>query len=181
MKSRYLLSIGLIATILTFSFGMSQSISYSMPFKTNFQNLSPQAKQQVECLAENIYFESGYEPKEGQVAVAFVTLNRLKSGIFAKDICGVVKQKINNVCQFSWYCEDRQYNISTNKSLTSSNNSLYNSIRELATNVYANSERMIDPSNGALYYHADYVKPGWKNMQTTAVIGRHIFYNKKGI
>ena len=181
MKSRYLLSIGLIATILTFSFGMSQSISYSMPFKTNFQNLSPQAKQQVECLAENIYFESGYEPKEGQVAVAFVTLNRLKSGIFAEDICGVVKQKINNVCQFSWYCEDRQYNISTNKSLTSSNNSLYNSIRELATNVYANSERMTDPSNGALYYHADYVKPGWKNMQTTAVIGRHIFYNKKGI
>ena len=181
MKSRYLLSIGLIATILTFSFGMSQSISYSMPFKTNFQNLSPQAKQQVECLAENIYFESGYEPKEGQVAVAFVTLNRLKSGIFAEDICGVVKQKINNVCQFSWYCEDRQYNISTNKSLTSSNNSLYNSIRELATNVYANSDRMTDPSNGALYYHADYVKPGWKNMQTTAVIGRHIFYNKKGI
>ena len=181
MKSRYLLSIGIIATILTFSFGMSQSISYSMPFKTNFQNLSPQAKQQVECLAENIYFESGYEPKEGQVAVAFVTLNRLKSGIFAEDICGVVKQKINNVCQFSWYCEDRQYNISTNKSLTSSNNSLYNNIRELATNVYANSDRMTDPSNGALYYHADYVKPGWKNMQTTAVIGRHIFYNKKGI
>ena len=138
-------------------------------------------RSQVECLAENIYFESGYEPKEGQVAVAFVTLNRLKSGIFAEDICGVVKQKINNVCQFSWYCEDRQYNISTNKSLTSSNNSLYNSIRELATNVYANSERMTDPSNGALYYHADYVKPGWKNMQTTAVIGRHIFYNKKGI
>lgn len=181
MKARYLISISLIAAILTFSFGMSQSISYSMPFKTNFQNLSPQAKQQVECLAENIYFESGYEPKEGQVAVAFVTLNRVKSGIFENDICGVVKQKINNVCQFSWYCEDRQYNISANKSLTSSNNSLYNSIRELATNVYANSERMTDPSNGALFYHADYVKPGWKNMQTTAVIGRHIFYNRKGI
>ena len=143
--------------------------------------VAPEFDREVQCLAENIYFESGYEPKEGQVAVAFVTLNRLKSGIFAEDICGVVKQKINNVCQFSWYCEDRQYNISTNKSLTSSNNSLYNSIRELATNVYANSERMTDPSNGALYYHADYVKPGWKNMQTTAVIGRHIFYNKKGI
>ena len=181
MKTRYLISISLITAILTFSFGMSHSISYNMPFKTNFNNLSPQAKQEVECLAENIYFESGYEPKEGQIAVAFVTLNRVKSGIFENDICGVVKQKIRNVCQFSWYCEDRQHNISANKSLTTSNNSLYNSVRELATLVYANSDRMIDPSNGALFYHADYVKPGWKNMQTTAVIGRHIFYNRKGI
>ena len=179
MKSRYLLSIGLIATILTFSFAMSQSISYNMPFKTNFQNLSPQAKQQVECLAENIYFESGYEPKEGQVAVAFVTLNRLKSGIFAEDICGVVKQKINNVCQFSWWCEDKPHAISTNKSLTNSSNLLYNDIRNLATYVYVNSDKMSDPSKGALYYHADYVNPRWPNMIRLTQIGRHIFYNKK--
>jgi spore germination cell wall hydrolase CwlJ-like protein len=57
---------------------------------------------------------------------------------------------------------------------------LYNDIRELAVSVYINYERMIDPSNGALFYHADYVNPGWRNMKTTAIVGRHIFYNRTG-
>ena len=66
-------------------------------FKANYNMLSPEAKQQVECLAENMYFEAAYEPKVGQIAVAFVTINRVKSGRFEHDICGVVKQKIQNV------------------------------------------------------------------------------------
>jgi spore germination cell wall hydrolase CwlJ-like protein len=180
MKSSFLICIATIMVILTISFGMAAQIRYDMPFKTKFNNLSPQAKAEVECLAENIYFESAYEPKQGQIAVAFVTLNRVKSGLFETDICGVVKQKIRNVCQFSWYCEDKPYRISTEKRLTSSPNSLYNDIRELAVSVYINYERMIDPSNGALFYHADYVNPGWRNMKTTAVVGRHIFYNRTG-
>jgi spore germination cell wall hydrolase CwlJ-like protein len=40
---------------------------------------------------------------------------------------------------------------------------------------------MTDPSNGALFYHADYVDPKWKNMIRTNVIGRHIFYNRKNL
>ena len=44
--------------ILTISFGMASQIRYDMPFKTKFNNLSPEAKAEVECLAENIYFES---------------------------------------------------------------------------------------------------------------------------
>jgi spore germination cell wall hydrolase CwlJ-like protein len=180
MKSSFLICVAAVAVILTISFGMAAQIRYDMPFKTTFNNLSPQAKAEVECLAENIYFESAYEPKQGQIAVAFVTLNRVKSGLFETDICGVVKQKIRNVCQFSWYCEDKPYRISTEKRLTSSPNSLYNDIRELAVSVYINYERMIDPSNGALFYHADYVNPGWRNMKTTAIVGRHIFYNRTG-
>lgn len=180
MKSSFLICIAAIMVILTISFGMASQIRYDMPFKTKFNNLSPQAKAEVECLAENIYFESAYEPKQGQIAVAFVTLNRVNSGLFEADICGVVKQKIRNVCQFSWYCEDKAHRISTEKRLTSTPNSLYNEIRELAVSVYINYERMIDPSNGALFYHADYVNPGWKNMKTTAVVGRHIFYTRTG-
>ena len=180
MKSNFLICIITIMVIFSISFGMAAQIRYDMPFKTKFNSLSPQAKEEVECLAENIYFESAHEPKQGQIAVAFVTLNRVNSGLFKTDICGVVKQKNRNVCQFSWCCEDKPYRISTEKSLTSTPNLLYNRIRELAVSVYINYERMIDPSNGALFYHADYVNPGWKNMQTTAVVGRHIFYTKKG-
>ncbi len=152
-----------------------------MIFKANYNMLSPDAKQQVECLAENIYFEAAYEPKKGQVAVAFVTINRVKSGRFENDICGVVKQKTQNVCQFSWWCEDRPKAIATSKVLTNGQNQVYNDIRNLALHVYANYEKLEDPSKGALFYHADYVKPGWRNMEYLTTIGRHLFYNRKDL
>ena len=41
----------------------------------------------------------------GKIAVAFVTLNRVKSAKYPKTICNVVAQKgKNGVCQFSWVC-----------------------------------------------------------------------------
>jgi spore germination cell wall hydrolase CwlJ-like protein len=150
-------------------------------FKANFNMLSADAKKEVECLAENIYFEAAYEPKVGQVAVAFVTINRVKSGRFENDICGVVKQKIQNVCQFSWWCEERPKAIATSKVLTNGQNPVYNSVRDVALHVYANYEKLEDPSKGALFYHADYVKPGWRNMEYLTTIGRHLFYNRKDL
>lgn len=38
------------------------------------------------------------------IAVAHVVLNRIKSSKFPETICGVVKQKVAGVCQFSWVC-----------------------------------------------------------------------------
>lgn len=146
-----------------------------MPMKVSFKDLSPKTKLQVECLAQNIYFESGHESQKGQIAVAMVTMNRVKSRIFPKTICGVVKQKVQETCQFSWYCEGK-FDV---KSLTHFNNSLYNSVRELAVYIYVNHENMNDPSKGALFYHADYVKPHWKNMVYLTQIGHHKFYDKK--
>ena len=43
-------------------------------------------EQQLDCLAINIYREAGYEPFEGKVAVAQVTLNRVQTGKFGKDV-----------------------------------------------------------------------------------------------
>jgi spore germination cell wall hydrolase CwlJ-like protein len=182
MQLRILTTLALIAGILFFGLAMAHmNQSKSMPYKAYFNNLTADTKKQIECLAENIYFEAAHEPEQGKVAVAFVTLNRVKSKHFENDICGVVKQKAGGVCQFSWYCEDRPKAISQNKVLTNSNNSLYNDIRNLAIYVYANYEMINDPTNGALFYHADYVKPGWRNMEKTAIIGRHIFYIRKDL
>ena len=64
---------------------------------------------QLDCLTRNIYWESATEPFEGKVAVAQVTINRVESGRFASDICGVVYQKNvvydKVICQFSWFCD----------------------------------------------------------------------------
>jgi hypothetical protein len=69
-----------------------------------YNQLTKETQKQVDCLADNIYHEAGFEPNDGKVAVALVTLNRMQDPRFPKDICGVVKQRTASVCQFSWFC-----------------------------------------------------------------------------
>jgi spore germination cell wall hydrolase CwlJ-like protein len=111
----------------------------------------------------------------GQKAVAFVTINRVQTGNYANSICDVVFQKTGGTCQFSWYC-DKKF---TDRRLTIKDTTLYNDIRELATHIVINFEKMDDVTKGATYYHADYVNPGWK-LDKVDQIGRHIFYKRKG-
>lgn len=133
-------------------------------------------ERQLDCLAMNIYREAGYEPFEGKVAVAQVTMNRASSGQFPSDICGVIYQKSvvmeKVVCQFSWYCEGPIKNKPINQSA-------YDESYEVAKKVLLEGFRL-NILKDALYYHADYVNPQWP-FQTIGKIGRHIFYkgNKK--
>lgn len=151
------------------------NIDALLPFKTSYHFLSKDVQRQVTCLAENIYFEAAHEPLDGKKAVAFVTLNRVRTGNYADSICDVVYQKTGGTCQFSWYC-DRKF---TDRRLTIKDTMLYNDIRELATNIVVNHDKLKDVTNGATYYHADYVNPGWK-LEKVDQIGRHIFYKRKG-
>jgi N-acetylmuramoyl-L-alanine amidase len=129
----------------------------------------------ISLIALTIGFTALTVTNKGQLAVAFVTINRVKSGHFEDDICGVVKQKFKGVCQFTWYCEN------TTRSLTGRAEVVYNDVKDLAVYVYANYDKLEDPSKGALFYHADYVNPKWKNMEHLTTIGRHIFYIRKDL
>jgi spore germination cell wall hydrolase CwlJ-like protein len=142
----------------------------------DFTDLTPVAKKEVECLADNIYFESAYEPKDGKIAVGLVTMNRVTHG-FDDSVCGVVKQKTNSTCQFSWWCDAKAKLTSVYKDryLTDRQKEAYNDSQDVAVYVYMNYDNMKDITRGALYYHADYVHPGWR-LQKTVTIGRHIFY-----
>jgi spore germination cell wall hydrolase CwlJ-like protein len=127
---------------------------------------------QLDCLARNIYHEAGYEPFEGKVAVAQVTINRAESGQFPSDICQVVYQKNivyqKVLCQFSWYC-------TAAGSQKPMNGPVYTESMEVAKKVLLEGFRLRD-LNDALYYHADYVNPGW-GKKPIAKIGHHIFYH----
>jgi spore germination cell wall hydrolase CwlJ-like protein len=151
---------------------------YYIPASVGYKALSKPTQKQVDCLAENIYFEAGHESKDGQIAVALVTLNRLASGNYGSDVCGVIKQRTvingNTICQFSWMCDT----MLTSKRLTIIHSSLYNSVRDVAVYVLMNYENMADITKGATYYHADYVNPQWGLPKTTQ-IGRHIFYKRQ--
>jgi spore germination cell wall hydrolase CwlJ-like protein len=129
---------------------------------------------QLECLAKNIYWEAAQEPFEGKVAVAQVTLNRVEDGRFGKDVCGVVYQKSvvyeKIICQFSWVCENNHQKFKPVYAKS------YAESEEVAKRVYFEKFRL--PSlNDALYYHATYVRPGWKK-EKIAQIGQHIFYKE---
>ena len=143
--------------------------SDSVLLDVSYNQLTKDTQKQIDCLAENIYHEAGYESREGKEAVALVTLNRMQDPRFPKDICGVVKQKTTSVCQFSWFCHK----------VSISNKDVYEDAKEVAVYVYANYENLKDITKGALYYHADYVNPRWK-LEKTTVIGRHIFYKESG-
>ena len=128
-------------------------------------------ERQLDCLAKNIYHEASGESFEGKVAVAQVTMNRSESGRFPKDICGVVYQKNvfleKIVCQFSWYCQNSGKTVVKDQQA-------YNESYAVAKKVLLEGFRL-DMLKKAMYYHADYVSPGWKK-EKIGKIGRHIFY-----
>lgn len=131
-------------------------------------------ERQLNCLAKNIYHEAGFEPFEGKVAVAQVTINRSNSGQFPNDICAVVYQKgviyDKVICQFSWYCEQPG-------KIRPINSAAYAESYAVAKKVLLENFRL-DGLKNALYYHADYVNPQW-GKEKIAKIGRHIFYSDR--
>lgn len=140
-----------------------------------YDELRPDVRKQVDCLADNIYFEARSEPETGQIAVAQVTMNRVKSGKFPETVCGVVKQKTNDTCQFSWWCDAKARSQSLKRIF---DKATYNKIREIAMMVYFDEEEDIpDVTNGALYFHAVHVT-GSPKKRSSVRIGQHIFYNR---
>jgi spore germination cell wall hydrolase CwlJ-like protein len=128
-------------------------------------------EQQLACLSKNIYYEAGGEPFEGKVAVAQVTMNRVQSGQFPADVCKTIYQKNviyeKVICQFSWACD-------RNTGSRPPNNPNYRESEEVAKKVLLEEFRL-PALKEAMYYHADYINPGWRR-EKVAKIGHHIFY-----
>ena len=124
---------------------------------------------ELHCLAENVYYESKGESFEGKLAVAQVTINRVNSGKFPSTICGVVKQKIGQTYQFSWV----GMTVSKLKNPYQWEESVIVAKKALTSSV---AHDILHKSN-ALYFHANYVNPGWKLTRVTQ-IGNHIFYRE---
>jgi spore germination cell wall hydrolase CwlJ-like protein len=123
-------------------------------------------EKELQCLAENIYHEARNQSEEGQLAVASVTFNRVNSKKFPDTVCGVVYQRNKRGCQFTWLCKNRVVRDWRT----------YNEILEMSREIMT-GEIPLDYLDDALYYHAYYVRPRWRNhMQYVTRIGAHIFY-----
>ena len=123
------------------------------------------------CLARAIYFEARSESELGQMAVAKVILNRVKSPEYPNTICGVVYQgsQRRNSCQFSFACDGLPDDIRQPGAWVNA--------KRVAQRAIAGDPKVAAKLGGALHYHADYVKPKWaRSMRKAIKIGRHIFY-----
>lgn len=117
----------------------------------------------LDCLAKNIYFEARNQSVKGQYAVGLVTLNRTKSQRYPNTICKVVWQK----SQFSWTSDGKPDNPK--------NNVAWLIALSIANDLLTGKHR--DHTKGAIYYHADYVKPDWaSSFKLLTKIDNHVFY-----
>ena len=121
------------------------------------------------CLARAIYFEARGESVRGQEAVAQVVLSRVKAPDRPKTICGVVYEgsNLSTGCQFSFTCDG----ISD---VVRDEGAWSRALRIASRAMLGKFKRV---ARGALYYHANYVRPYWaSHMVKVATIGTHIFY-----
>ena len=128
----------------------------------------------LQCLAENIYFEAGNQPELGKVAVGVVTLNRTMDYRFPKSVCGVVKQAVEGdngpQCQFSWICEGKEVPSQNNRNWKES----LRVARMLLEGGYDQYKTVFE---NALFFHAASIKTNWHTRhKRVGQIGDHIFY-----
>jgi spore germination cell wall hydrolase CwlJ-like protein len=135
------------------------------------------AKQELYCLAANIYFESRGEKPRGKEAVALVTLNRVSSKKYKNSVCSVVFQRK----QFSWTHQQPWSRVSLAISgLAPSKNKkdilAWQSSLKIAQRGIKGQIKGFLPKS-TLWYHANYVKPKWALKKIkVASIGVHYFY-----
>jgi len=163
----------------------------------------------VDCLAKNIYYEAGSEPEEGKVAVAMVTINRVRDGRFGKSVCSVVDQRTIRVKTIE-VSEDKM--VQTGMFGTPEKQTVKTFITQnaevcqfswrcmLVQKPKSTDERWVESRrvaeqllkgdygiwqakySEALYFHATSVRPVWaKSKQYVNRIGGHHFYADRNI
>jgi spore germination cell wall hydrolase CwlJ-like protein len=119
---------------------------------------------EMRCLAGAVYFEARGEPLAGQLAVAQVIINRTEDGRFPRSYCGVVAQP----GQFSFMRGSRMPRVREGSPAWE---------RAVAVARIAHQGLWQSEAEGAVFFHARYVKPGWSRTKTRlAQIDTHIFY-----
>ncbi|MEE9454549.1 MAG: cell wall hydrolase [Paracoccaceae bacterium] len=118
------------------------------------------------CLSEAIYFEAG-NTDDGRIAVGEVILNRAADPRFPTSVCGVVDERTNGMCQFSYRCDGRTSAPKNPTTLALAQETA----RELLGGGHNNL------TSGALFFHAAAIAPGWFGTLTRlGQFGGNIFY-----
>lgn len=170
-KEPWLFALGLATVVAAFAFSLDAVFDYKED-RLRAMLAHQSEREELTCLAHNVYFEARGEPMAGQRAVAEVTMNRAASGRYPAKLCDVVYQKNwdtirkRYVGAFSW----TEFGF-----LPNPDGEAWRQALRAASAVYYGTEPPVVA--GALHYHANYIMPAWaKDKKPIARIGRHIFY-----
>ena len=126
------------------------------------------------CLADAVYFEARGEPLKGQKAVAQVVMNRVFSGYYPSNVCGVVYQNAGHylACQFTFACEG--------KDLSRINEpDMWEQAKRIARDTL-DGKIWLAAVGRATHYHAYWVHPSWVHEMTKLYkLGVHTFYRPR--
>ena len=148
-----------------------EDLEYAKPFVLT--GTADARAKALNCLTQAVYYEAGFEPGEGQMAVAQTVINRMRHPGYPKSICGVIYEGAarSTGCQFSFACDG---------SLARTPPPV------LWANAQAVAKRALSgfvfkPVGVATHYHADYVSPYWApTLVKLKQFGQHIFYRWTG-
>lgn len=123
------------------------------------------------CLREAIYHEAAANSTDGGRAVANVILNRAADPRFPDTVCGVIAEgEPEGRCQFSYRCDGRPETFPDKVKLDGATHA--------ARIALAN--RAEDITDGALFFHAKWMPPGWfATLRRTVTMGGNIFYGER--
>jgi spore germination cell wall hydrolase CwlJ-like protein len=122
------------------------------------------------CLANAIYFEARSEPIRGQMAVAQVVINRVFSGFYPNDVCGVVYQNAHRhlSCQFTFACDGKSKAITDRR---------HWAVASRIARQTLDGQIYVPEVGKSTHYHAAYVRPNWvREMRKLVRYGLHSFY-----
>jgi hypothetical protein len=126
------------------------------------------------CLADAVYFEARGEPYKGQQAVAQVVMNRVFSGYYPNDVCGVVYQNAGRhlACQFTFACEGKDLSKVDEPDM-------WEQAKRIAKDMLDGRIWLAEVGH-ATHYHAYWVHPSWVHEMTKLYkLGVHTFYRPK--
>ncbi len=157
---RILVVSGLVSGILLS--GVSHACNTGFAQKLDFSALTP--GQELGCMALNLYHEGRGEGRKGQLAIAAVIMNRIKSRDYPDTICEVVWQRK----QFSWTHTAMKYHSVNDPEAWRQSLALAQSFLDRGT---------VTEVGGATHYHAASVRPYWiSEGRLVARVGNHYFY-----
>jgi len=126
------------------------------------------------CLADAVYFEARGEPLRGQQAVAQVVMNRVFSGYYPNNVCGVVYQNANRhlACQFTFACEGKDLSRIDEPDM-------WDQAKRIAKDTL-DGKIWLPEVGHATHYHAYWVHPSWVHeMAKLYKLGVHTFYRPR--
>ena len=139
------------------------------PLRVEHRRWAETRASEHKCLAEAVYYEARSESRSGQLAVADVVKNRVKSKHYPNSICAVVYEGAHRpfACQFSFACDGSMDRAPMGKAWQRSQNIAQVSLTGFVPDLTKNST----------HYHTVNIEPDWAGtLEFKAKIGFHKFY-----